>query len=454
MHERLRELPSVSELVSWGAARDGRALEEHFLVDVARQVIDAARQAALDGNPDEIRNVREQFAAAVRLLASEGPLTVINATGVIIHTNLGRAPVSDATAGAMAAAASSYVPLEVELESGERGGRGAEVQQLLAALTGAERTHLVNNNAAAILLTLSALCAGKRVVISRGELVEIGGGFRIPDVLRQSGADLVEVGTTNRTRLSDYEGSIDESTAAILTVHASNFELSGFTSKPALPELAELARSKGVLLIEDVGSGCLVETERYGLQHEPTLSESIEAGVDVVTASGDKLLGGPQAGLILGTDACLSRIAGHPLARALRVDKSVQAGIAATLRHYLRGEQDVKIPIWWMMSRTEAQLDARVAQWCDDIDDTRVHATATSSVTGGGSLPGKMQPSRGLMVDITDVNASTLARLLRSGQPHVFPRIIDERVVLDARTVLPGQDDGVVCAVRELLAQL
>ncbi|MGH6943836.1 MAG: L-seryl-tRNA(Sec) selenium transferase, partial [Geminicoccaceae bacterium] len=300
LHQHLRELPSVSELIADTSSQDGPALEERYLVDTARQVIGAARQSALAGDTTAIRDVKSHYLAAVRFLAASGPQVVINATGVIVHTNLGRAPVSRATAEAMAAAATNYLPLEVELETGERGGRGAEVQRLMAALTGAERAHMVNNNAAAILLTLSALCAGQRVVISRGELVEIGGGFRIPDVLRQSGAELVEVGTTNRTRLADYEQAIDDSTAAILTVHASNFELSGFTTKPALSELAALAHHRGVLLIEDVGSGCLVETERYGLQHEPTLTQSIEAGVDVVTASGDKLLGGPQAGLILG----------------------------------------------------------------------------------------------------------------------------------------------------------
>jgi L-seryl-tRNA(Ser) seleniumtransferase len=449
---KLRDLPSVSELIATDTGEGSPPVQERFRVDVARQVLGAARRSALDGDVDAIERVSQQYVEAVRMLAAEGPQTVINATGVIVHTNLGRAPVSVQTAEAMAKAAANYLPLEVDLATGERGGRGAEVQRLMGALTGAERTLIVNNNAAAILLTLCALCSGRNVLVSRGELVEIGGGFRIPDVLRQSGAELVEVGTTNRTRISDYQQAIDDSTAAILTVHASNFELSGFTEKPSLAGLAALARQSGVLLIEDVGSGCLVATECYGLQHEPTLAESIEAGVDVVTASGDKLLGGPQAGLILGTAASVTTIARHPLARAVRVDKSVQAGIATTLRHYLRGEHEEKVPIWWMMACEPDQLEDRVARWCEAISDVRVRPIATMSVTGGGSLPGKTQPSFGLMLDVPEQRASTLARLLRLGVPHVFPRIIDERVVLDARTVLPGQDDGLIGAVSAALA--
>lgn len=448
----LRQLPAVYELVDALPPDQRDSLDEQYITDCARFAIDSARAEILSGNPDAAKTVRQRFAAELDILRCEGVKVVINGTGVVVHTNLGRSPVSEATAQAMSEAATHYLPLEVELETGARGGRGREVSALLRALTGAQRSLVVNNNAAGILLTLSALCAGRKVIVSRGQAVEIGGGFRIPDVMRQSGAILVEVGTTNRTRLSDYEQAIDEETAAILSVHASNFEITGFTEKPELAELAELAHACGLLLIEDVGSGCLVQTERYGLAHEPTLAESVAAGVDVVTASGDKLLGGPQAGLVLGTEQAVAKIARHPLARAVRVDKTVQAGIAATLRHYLRGEQDQQVPIWRMISQSPEELARRVDRWLAEIGDPRCERVATTSVIGGGSLPGKSQPSAGLAISIESIGAAEAARRLRVGEPAVFPRIIDERAVIDARTVLPDQDAGVVEAVRRLLA--
>ena len=418
---------------------------------VIRDIIDAVREEILSGRRMSRESLDRRIDATLQFLMTDDVKRVINATGVIVHTNLGRSPVSKATADAMSEAAGSYLPLEVRLESGERGGRGEEAQLLLHALTGAEDTLIVNNNAAAILLTLSALCAGKRVLVSRGEAVEIGGGFRIPDVMRQSGADLVEVGTTNRTNLADYADNIDEETAAILTVHASNFEISGFTQKPQLDELADLAHSRGLLLLEDVGSGCLVETIDYGLDHEPTLGESIESGVDVVTASGDKLLGGPQAGLILGSSDSVGRVRRHPLARAVRTDKSVQAGIAATLRHYVRGEQDEEVPIWWMMSRTLPDLQARARSWHASIDSCRCEVVATTSVTGGGSLPGKSLPSAGISLTPRSMGASQLARKLRMSENPVFPRIEEDRVILDARTVLPHQDQALIESVKGAL---
>lgn len=449
--EALRRLPAVFELVESLPPDQRDALDAEYLTSCARFAIDAARAEILAGNVDAADGVRRRFSDELAILRATGVQVVINGTGVVVHTNLGRSPVSKDTADAMAAAAMHYLPLEVELETGARGGRGREVSALMRVLTGAERTLVVNNNAAGILLTLSALCAGRKVIVSRGQAVEIGGGFRIPDVMRQSGAILVEVGTTNRTRLSDYEQAIDDETAAILSVHASNFEITGFTEQPELRELAELAHVHGLLLIEDVGSGCLVHTEQYGLAHEPTLGESIAAGVDVVTASGDKLLGGPQAGLVLGTERAVAAVARHPLARAVRVDKTVQAGIAATLRHYLRGEHDEHVPIWRMISRSSEELAARVDRWLAEIGDGRCQRVETVSVIGGGSLPGKSQPSMGLSISLDGVGASEVARRLRLGEPAVFPRIVDDRAVIDARAVLPDQDAGVVAAVRGLL---
>ena len=447
----LRQLPSTDATVQSAKARINTPLDERYLTAVVRQIISATRDEILNGDASSLDRFDSRLEASISLMTAVGVRSVINGTGVIVHTNLGRSPVSVATAAAMAEAAQNYLPLEVRLETGDRGGRGEEVATLMRALTGAESTLAVNNNAAAILLTLSAHCAGREVIVSRGEAVEIGGGFRIPDVLRQSGAYLVEVGTTNRTNLSDYANAITDETAAILTVHASNFEISGFTSKPRLAELAGLAQERGVMLIEDVGSGCLVETEDYGLAHEPTLAESIAAGVDVVTASGDKLLGGPQAGLILGSETAVSVIRRHPLARAVRTDKTIQHGLAATLRHYLRGEQNREVPIWWMMSRTKGELRDRASGWLDEIGDDRCELIETISVTGGGSLPGKSQPSSGIAICPSGITASDFATRLRTGPEAIFPRVEDDKVIVDARTILQEQDGALVRGLRAVL---
>lgn len=338
------------------------------------------------------------------------------------------------------------------METGDRGGRGDDVQRLMQVLTGAERTLVVNNNAAAVLLTLASTCSGRDVVVSRGEAVEIGGGFRVPDVLMRSGAQLVEVGTTNRTYVSDYEQATNEQTAAYLKVHASNFVVVGFTSAASVSDLAPLAAERGVLLIEDVGSGCLLDTADFGLQHEPTLAESIAAGADVVCASGDKLLGGPQAGLILGSAAAVERIAKHPLARALRADKTSLAGLATTLRHYIRGEAFEHIPVWWAISREPDWLEERIRGWKRDLGLPGLSAVQTQSVVGGGSLPGRTQPSWALAIETSRDTADEIARRLRTGSPKLVPRVVDGRVAIDARTVLQDEDHLVLAAVRGILA--
>ncbi len=285
---------------------------------------------------------------------------VLNATGVVVHTNLGRAPVSPETAEAMREAAAHAVPLEIERESNERGGRMREIGGLLRALTGAESALVVNNCASAVLLVLAAVATGKEVVVSRGEAVEIGGGFRVPDVLRQSGARLVEVGTTNRTYARDYAAATTEETGAYLKVHPSNFRAFGFVHSASTAELVVLAREHGLPVLEDLGSGALLDTSRFGLAPEPTLTEAIAAGADLVMASADKLLGGPQGGIIIGSASWVERVARHPLARAVRADKTALAGIAATLRHYLRGEAESQVPVWRMIAAPESEIRARV----------------------------------------------------------------------------------------------
>ena len=343
------------------------------------------RTALLAGESIERKEIVRRVGDAILALETPRLVPVLNATGVVIHTNLGRAPVSAETAAAMVDAATHAVALEINPETNARGGRMQEIAALLRSLTGAEAALVVNNCAAAILLALSAIAAGKEVVVSRGEAVEIGGGFRVPDVMRQSGARLIEVGTTNRTYARDYAAASDDETAAYLKVHPSNFRTFGFVHAVSTAELAVLARERGVLLLEDVGSGALLDTTRFGLAAEPTIAGTIEAGADLVMASGDKLLGGPQAGIIAGRAGIVERVAAHPLARAVRADKTTLAGVAATLRHYARGEAVAKIPIWRMIDAGEASIRERANRiivalrtgrhrcWrrCGGIDDWR-----------------------------------------------------------------------------------
>jgi L-seryl-tRNA(Ser) seleniumtransferase len=448
--ERLRSLPSVHELASNQSLKPySDSVAPEMLTRVVRAELDSARRQIIsgDGPPD----VATQIRIALQNLVDPTANIVVNGTGVVIHTNLGRAPVSLAAAKAMAEHAGRYQALELQLSTGKRGGRGAAISQLMQHLTGAEKTLVVNNNAAAVLLTLAATTAGREVIVSRGEAVEIGGGFRIPDVLTQSGARLVEVGTTNRTYRRDYESATSEQTAAYLKVHASNFSMSGFTESTSLADLASLATEHNVLLIEDAGSGCLIDTRQYGLGYEPTLSASIEAGVDVLCASGDKLLGGPQAGIICGKAEVIDRIAAHPLARAVRADKACLAGIEATLRHYIRNEAEDEVPVWWAISRTTEWLENRVQRWMRALGSEQVRSIPVESVVGGGSLPGMTLRSRAMVVDPSGLTADEIARRLRTGSPAVMPRIVDDRVAIDARSVLKDEDNLVLTAVRALL---
>lgn len=454
IHEALRKIPSITELLNSDALDPYRdQIEEGYLTTLAREVQEQVRLEVRSGNADASDTAIERLVQRVHLLVRSQSIRVINGTGIIVHTNLGRSPVSQDTASAMSSAATNYLALEIDPVTGRRGGRGQEVADLLRLLTGCEDALIVNNNAAAVTLTLSALAAGREVIVSRGEAVEIGGGFRIPDVLRQSGAHLIEVGTTNRTYTRDYEQAIDEDTAAFMKVHASNFAILGFTSQPDVEELAELAHSRGLLMIEDAGSGCLVDPRKYGLGAEPLLQDSIAAGVDVVTASGDKLFGGPQAGLILGRREVIERIRRHPLARAVRVDKTVQAGVAATLRHYLRGDYEEQVPIWWSMARSVDWLEARISRWRAATGDAVSDIITTKAAVGGGALPGQTLPSRAMTIELAGVSPDEVARQLRTGEPSVFPRIIDDRVAIDARTVLPDQDADLVSAIRRIVAQ-
>lgn len=448
----LRSLPSVDAIVaSEPVQRAGARVDPARIISIARRAQDDARRAIAAGALVSAAEVIESTARRLERLVAPPSPEVINGTGVIIQTNLGRAPVSRVAADAMVRAATTYSNLEVELESGQRGGRGDQVVDLLRCLTGAEDALVVNNNASAVLLALTATCAGREVIVSRGEAVEIGGGFRIPDVLRQSGATLVEVGTTNRTYARDYAKEVTDRTAAILRVHASNFAILGFTARPNLEELVAVAEQHNLLMIEDVGSGCLLDTGAFGLAHEPTLAESVAAGVDLVCASGDKLLGGPQAGVVLGRHEAVERLRRHPLARALRADKTCLAGLAATLQHYLRGDAIEQVPVWWMISRAADWLAERAAGWRERLPATGVRVVTSESVVGGGSLPGRTLPSSALSIAHPRLSADRFARRLRMGSPSVFPRIDGDQVIIDARTVLHGQDDQLIEALRAAL---
>jgi L-seryl-tRNA(Ser) seleniumtransferase len=418
----------------------------------ARVALAEARAALRTGGgapaPDEL------VARALALLEqADRPALrrVLNATGVIVNTNLGRAPLAAAALAAIARAASGYSNLEYELESGARGSRHRLVADLLCEVTGAEAALVVNNNAAAVLVVLSALASGREVIISRGELVEIGGGFRVPDVLRQGGARLVEVGTTNRTRLEDYAAAIGPETGLILLVHPSNYRIVGFTEAPERAPLAALARRHRLPLVEDLGSGCLLPTERWGLAHEPTPRESLAAGSDVVCFSGDKLLGGPQAGIIVGRQKLVSRIARHPLMRATRVDKLTLAALEATLRVYRAGTAERDIPIWRMITLPAPVIRARADAWAAQLRARGIVAevSAGTSTIGGGSLPGETLPTSlcALRAPRPDLEIGALAARLRTGDPAVVARVSRERLLLDPRTIEPADDAALVDAV-------
>jgi L-seryl-tRNA(Ser) seleniumtransferase len=372
---------------------------------------------------------------------------VINASGVILHTNLGRAPLSTAALQAIQSVAQGYSTLEYDLEEGKRGSRADHTEALLTHLTGAEAALAVNNNAGAVLLALTTLARRRRVIISRSQLIEIGGGFRIPEVMSQSGARLAEVGTTNRVHLADYEHALEEPAALILHAHTSNYRIVGFTSQPGLDELVQLARRSGVLLVDDQGSGALLDTARFGLAHEPTVQESLAAGADLVCFSGDKLLGGPQAGIIAGKGTLVQKLKRHPLARAIRADKLCLAGLSATLIHYLKDEAVREIPVWQMIALSTEHIRRRAQQWADAVGVGTV--IPGQSTVGGGSLPGETLPTFLLALDVPRPNR--FLDRLRSSTPPVIARVQDEQVVLDPRTVLPAEETFVRVALEKAL---
>ena len=455
MSTEFRDLPGVDLLLS-----DQRVqtlvsrYSRRAVLDLVRAHLDEARGAVRSrerapGVDEVVRAIEEHALSQWRAR----PTPVINATGVILHTNLGRAPLSREALEAVDQAARGYSDLELDLRAGKRGSRQAYIARLVRQITGAEAALVVNNNASAVLLGLAALAHGKQVIVSRGEAVEIGGGFRIPDVLGQSGADLVEVGTTNRTYVADFEAAITERTGAILTVHTSNFRVTGFTHSPTPEELANLGRKTKIPVLHDLGSGCLLDTTAFGLTGEPMPQDSIKAGVSVAFFSGDKLLGGPQAGIIAGDAEMVRKTSEHPLARAVRIDKMGMAALSATLLHYVKDEATQQVPIWRMIAETAESLESRAASWQESIGDVAVVEGGQSTV-GGGSLPGEVLPTSLLCIDAAAITggAEALSAILRRGAPPVISRIEAERVLLDPRTVLPEQEEALLTVVGKVLA--
>lgn len=457
---RLRRLPSVDRLL-----REPRLLElassfgHEAAAEATRWALVQARETVLAGGAEKAAgSIIEMAVERARDLGRPSLVRVINATGVIIHTNLGRAPLSADALAAIETVARGYSNLEYDLEAGERGSRHAHASALLARLTGAEAAMVVNNNASAVLLALTALAQGGEVVVSRGQAVEIGGGFRIPDVLRQSGARLVEVGTTNRTYVADYERAIGAETALLLRVHSSNFRVVGFVHDVSIAELVALGQRRGLPALDDLGSGALLETTVYGLAHEPMPQESLAAGAAVVCFSGDKLLGGPQAGLIVGRKEQMERLRRHPLARAVRIDKLTLAALQATLLHYARGEAAAKVPVWQMIAANESDLESRVERWRESLRNIGIDGSVVVSeaTIGGGSLPGETIRSRALALaehELAELGLSLAqaSTKLRAGRPSVVARVEKGALLLDARTVQPGEDEELQAALRSAL---
>jgi L-seryl-tRNA(Ser) seleniumtransferase len=457
MSNPFRQLPAVHEILATARAQALTHAHAHELVaEATRAELEALRQQLRDGQAlnGEVNAETVAERVATRLAQELRPKlrSVINATGIILHTNLGRAPIAEAAAKAAYEAGRGYLNLELDLETGQRSHRQDAIRDWLTRLTGAESATVVNNNAAATVIALRALATGKEVIVSRGQLVEIGGSFRIPDIMRVSGAVLKEVGTTNITRTSDYENAITENTAALLRVHCSNYRIYGHTETPALEELIALGKKRGLLVIDDIGSGALVDFRRWGLHDEPLARDSIAAGVDLVLFSGDKLLGGPQAGILAGKKELIRRIEKDPLMRAFRVDKMTLAALEATLRIYLHEEQALQeIPILHMLETPLATLRERAEALAKRLREIEGLASVAvqddHAFVGGGSLPDQSVPTVVVAVQARALSDSEFAYRLRSGHPAVMPRVQEGRVLFDLRTIFPEQINGVIAAL-------
>ncbi len=446
----LRNLPSVDEVLRTKTAREIGLIAgaEHTsqlirnLIENVRRSIGISENGQTKG--DLLALVEDGLDEVWRSESQTGIHRVINATGVVIHTNLGRAPLSDKARQAVADGASGYCTIEYDLGAGKRGKRGLRAEAMLAELTGAESVLIVNNCAAAAFFVLTAFASGGEVIISRGELVEIGGDFRVPDVLEQSGGTLREVGTTNRTKLADYENAINESTRMILRVHPSNYRIVGFTAMPSLADLADLAHDRGILLYEDIGSGALIDLTDAGLGDEPVVGSSVIAGADIVTFSGDKLLGGPQAGIIAGKSEFVERLRKHPLYRALRVDKLTYAALDATLEPYRCGAAMFEVPVLKMLSLSLEEIEKRAERFSELLTssgDLKIELMDGESAIGGGAAPAVRLATKLIALSHKKISTANLEHRFRNSTPPVITRIADDHVIIDLRTVAE-RDEG------------
>ena len=446
-----RPIPSVDAILRYNKVQGLlETFPRNVITNITRDVLTEARLSIKNGGESRsFDQLTAQIADRAKTISQNWPNVVINATGVILHTNLGRSPLSHRTTEAATTSASLYSDVELSLSTGKRGNRNTHISNLIAEVTESKAGIAVNNNAAGVLLTLAAIAGEKQVknqvIVSRGESVEIGGGFRIPDVMRQSGATLVEVGTTNRTYTSDYESAINSETAAILKVHPSNFVVDGFTHAPELKEIVAVGKRHGVPVLNDLGSGCLIDTRKYGLKQEPQVQSSISDGATLTLFSGDKLIGGPQAGLIAGEQKWIDLVSKHPLARAVRIDKVALSAISATLVSYLTGTHEKEIPIWTMIALSESNLADRSENWRSKTGTGTIERSR--STIGGGSLPGQTLPTSVLSIDPAG-KIEDFVRALRESPVAVVARIENNRVILDPRTVLPDQDDAVIEAIK------
>lgn len=446
----LQHIPSIDSLLKNEKTKD-------LVAGYGRDLALKALRATLADIRNEIKKNKESLPSEEAIIQNSlnlieqwvkpSLMPVINATGIILHTNMGRAPLSQETIAAMQAVSQGYSNLEFNLGTGKRGKRSIHAEALLQELTGAESALVVNNNASAVMLVLSALAKRKRVIIANSQLVEIGGGFRVPDVMRQSGAKLAAVGTTNRVHIADYENALDEPAALILTAHHSNFKIVGFTTEPKADQIARVAHKAGIPFVSDLGSGALLDTSQFGLTHEPTVQETLQAGADVICFSGDKLLGGPQAGIIIGRADLLQKIKRHPFARAVRADKLCLAGISSTLIHYLKGEALTKIPIWQMVAMDGKMIRQRAQVWKDNLGYGEI--IPGQSMVGGGSLPEESLPT--FLFTLKVNKPDKFLESLRSLPIPVIARIENDTVVLDPRTIPEDQDKYIENSLSELL---
>jgi L-seryl-tRNA(Ser) seleniumtransferase len=451
METDFRNLPGVDKVLSDERLRRlGESYPHDLLVSVIRKQLELERLSITVGKPcASLDEIVAAISVQLEALAKPSLRRLVNASGVILHTNLGRAPISREALDAMESVSRGYSNLEFDLETGARGSRHVHVEALLCQLTGAEAALVVNNNAAAVLLGLTALARRKEVIVSRGQAVEIGGGFRIPDVMHESGVRLIEVGTTNRTYARDFEQAVTQRTAALMRVHSSNFRLVGFVNEVSLEELVVIGKKNSILVLDDLGSGCFLDTTVYGLAPEPMVQQSVRTGTSLIFFSGDKLVGGPQAGIIVGSKQYVDKLKRHPLARAVRIDKTRLAGLAVTLLHYLKEEATAKIPVWRMIAAPLGEIERRAGLWAEALGDM-ARIVPGETMVGGGSLPGGTLPTRLVAIDGGSKKTQSIARKLRLREVPVIGRIDKDVLLLDPRSVLPEEDEIVIKALQDV----